>query len=177
MTRYAALLRGVNVNGITIKSADLKALFVELGFDEVRTVLASGNVLFNAVGRGAAKLKARIEKALRERFDYDAWIVLVTQAKLAKVLAAYPFPRQDDELQPYVVFGSDRAALAELMSKAKPVLDDAIERLQAGAGVLYWQVPRGRSTETPVARLCAKPRYKAAITTRNLRTVEKLAQD
>ena len=43
-TRHVALLRGVNVNGITIKSAELKALFVELGFGAVRTVLASGNV-------------------------------------------------------------------------------------------------------------------------------------
>lgn len=69
-TRHVALLRGVNVNGITIKSADLKALFVGLGFDAVRTVLASGNVLFNSedgVESDSDALRGRIQQALRER--------------------------------------------------------------------------------------------------------------
>jgi len=44
--RYVALLAGINVGGRTIKMADLKALFESLGFTEVKTLLASGNVLF-----------------------------------------------------------------------------------------------------------------------------------
>jgi uncharacterized protein (DUF1697 family) len=46
MTDYVALLRGVNVGGITIRSADLRALFLELGLGDARTFLASGNVRF-----------------------------------------------------------------------------------------------------------------------------------
>ncbi|MEJ8846164.1 DUF1697 domain-containing protein [Variovorax rhizosphaerae] len=175
MTRHVALLRGVNVNGITIRSVDLKKLFVELGFANVRTVLASGNVLFDATG-SAATLKKRIEAALRERFAYDAWIVLQTQAQLADVAAAWPFERIDDERHPYVVFSSDAKVLNALIHQSAPI-DPAVERLQAGKGVLYWQCPRGSSTDTPVARLLAKPVYKTSITTRNLRTVEKLTTD
>ncbi|MEJ8859299.1 DUF1697 domain-containing protein [Variovorax robiniae] len=176
MTRHVALLRGVNVNGITIRSADLKALFEKaLGLANVRTVLASGNVLFDDSG-AAATLKRRIEVALRERFGYDAWIVLQTQAQLAAVAAAWPFERIDEERHPYVVFSSDAKALDELTGLAgKP--DPAIERLQAGKGVLYWQCPRGSSTDTPVAKLLAKQKYKASTTTRNLRTIEKLIAD
>ncbi|MCH6229608.1 DUF1697 domain-containing protein [Microbacterium sp. CFH 31415] len=48
MTTWVALLRGVNVGGITIRSADLAEVFAELGFESVRTVLASGNVVFEA---------------------------------------------------------------------------------------------------------------------------------
>ena len=48
MTTWVALLRGVNVNGVTVKSAELGALFRDLGFAEVKTVLASGNVRFEA---------------------------------------------------------------------------------------------------------------------------------
>ena len=51
MTQFVALLRGVNVGGITVKSAELRALFDELGFTDVRTVLASGNVAFDAAKR------------------------------------------------------------------------------------------------------------------------------
>jgi len=173
--RHVALLRGVNVNGITIKSAELKALFVELGFAAVRTVLASGNVLFDTDESGAA-LRSRIEQALRKRFGYDAWIVLLTQKTVAEIAAAYPFERIDDERHPYIVFGSDKAMLDEIMEKAGTV-DADTERLERGKGVLYWQCPRGESLETPVAKLLGKTRYKSSTTTRNLRTVEKLLGD
>jgi uncharacterized protein (DUF1697 family) len=175
-TRHVALLRGVNVNGITIKSADLKALFVELGFDAVRTVLASGNVLFDTDERDAGALRTRIEQALRKRFSYDAWIVLLTQKQVADMAAAYPFERIDEERHPYLVFGSDPAMLDEVMEKAGTV-DPKLERLKQGKGVLYWQCPRGESTDTPVAKLLAKTRYKSSTTARNLRTVEKLLTD
>lgn len=175
-TRHVALLRGVNVNGITIKSADLKALFVELGFGAVRTVLASGNVLFDTDEGDAGALRTRIEQALRKRFDYDAWIVLLKQKTVAEMAAGYPFERIDEERHPYIVFGSDPAMLDEVIEKAGTA-DPKLERLKQGKGVLYWQCPRGESTDTPVARLLAKTRYKSSTTTRNLRTVEKLLTD
>lgn len=175
-TRHVALLRGVNVNGITVKSAELKALFVELGFDAVRTVLASGNVLFDTDERDADALRTRIEQALRDRFGYDAWIVLLTQKQVADMAAAYPFERIDEERHPYLVFGSDPAMLDEVMEKAGTI-DPKLERLKQGKGVLYWQCSRGESTDTPVAKLLAKTRYKSSTTARNLRTVEKLLMD
>ncbi|UVH55524.1 DUF1697 domain-containing protein [Variovorax paradoxus] len=175
-TRHVALLRGVNVNGIAIKSADLKALFVELGFGAVRTVLASGNVLFDTGESDAAALRTRIEQALRKRFGYDAWIVLLTQKTVAEMAAGYPFERIDEERHPYIVFGSDAAMLDEIVEKAGTV-DADVEQLKRGKGVLYWQCPRGESLDTPVAKLLAKTRYKSSTTTRNLRTVEKLLTD
>lgn len=177
-TRHVALLRGVNVNGIAIKSAELKALFAdELGFGAVRTVLASGNVLFDTDTGinegGVAALRTRIEQALRKRFGYDAWTVLLTQKQVAAMAGAYPFERIDDERHPYIVFGSDAALLDELIDKAGTV-DANVEQLKRGKGVLYWQCPRGESLDTPVAKLLAKTRYRSSTTTRNLRTVEKL---
>lgn len=171
--RHVALLRGVNVNGITIRSAELQALFVELGFGAVRTVLASGNVLFDTDETDIAALRQRIEQALRERFGYEAWIVLLAQATVARMAAGYPFERVDEERHPYIVFGSDPAMLDEVMAQAGE-LDAHTDRLQRGDGVLYWELPRGESTDTPVAKLLAKTRYKSSTTTRNLRTVEKL---
>jgi uncharacterized protein (DUF1697 family) len=174
MVRHVALLRGVNVNGIAIKSADLKALFAdELGFGAVRTLLASGNVLFDTDEADAPALRKRIEQALRKRFGYDAWIVLLTQKQVAAMAKAYPFERIDDERHPYIVFGSDAAMLDEVMEKSGSG-DADVEQLKRGKGVLYWQCPRGESLDTPVAKLLAKTRYRSSTTTRNLRTVEKL---
>ncbi|CAA2107465.1 DUF1697 domain-containing protein [Variovorax paradoxus] len=174
MVRHVALLRGVNVNGIAIKSADLKALFAdELGIGAVRTLLASGNVLFDTDEADAPALRKRIEQALRKRFGYDAWIVLLTQKQVAAMAKAYPFERIDDERHPYIVFGSDAAMLDEVMEKSGSG-DADVEQLKRGKGVLYWQCPRGESLDTPVAKLLAKTRYRSSTTTRNLRTVEKL---
>ena len=172
MTRWVALLRGVNVGGITVRSADLRDLFRELGFAEVTTVLASGNVLFDSVGP-AAELKPRIERALGERFGYDAWIVLLDRAALERIAAASPFERDDAAFTPYVVFGSDPAVLREL-ADAAGAPDPAVESVALGDGALYWRVVKGRTIDSPVGRLLAKGRYRTTTTNRNLRTVEKL---
>jgi uncharacterized protein (DUF1697 family) len=174
MTTYVALLRGVNVGGITIKSAELAELFRSLGFGWVRTVLASGNVVFESDETDAAGLKRRIEKALGDRFGYEAWIVLVTRDELEGIVAAFPFGAEREGWHPYVLFASDAAHLAELLAAA-PTLEPADEAIAPGDGVLYWQLRIAvGSTESPFAKLAAKARFKATTTTRNLRTLRKL---
>jgi uncharacterized protein (DUF1697 family) len=174
MTGYVALLRGVNVNGVTVKSAELAELFRSLGFGAVRTVLASGNVSFESDDADAGALKRRIEQALAERFGYDAWIVLVTRAKLAEVVAAFPFDAEREGWHPYVLFASDAEHLAELAAAA-PELDPAEEAIARGDGVLYWQLNiEVGSTNTKLAKLAAKARFKPTTTNRNLRTLQKL---
>ncbi|ANJ26891.1 DUF1697 domain-containing protein [Agromyces aureus] len=180
MTQYIALLRGVNVGGITVKSADLKALFDSMGFEAVRTVLASGNVAFEhdgTTGDGttetSAALKARIEAGLRDRFGYEAWIVLLTRDELERVVGAFPFDAQLEGWHPYVLFGSDAAHLAELAAAAGDV-DDADDVVRAGDGVLYWHNRRERGVGSAFAKLTAKARFKPTTTNRNLRTLAKL---
>ncbi|HET8780530.1 MAG TPA: DUF1697 domain-containing protein, partial [Agromyces sp.] len=143
MTQYIALLRGVNVGGITVKSAGLGELFEELGFEHVRTVLASGNVVFTATDAAAsADLKHRIEQALRDRFGYDAWIVLVTREHVERVVGAFPFDASDAGRQPWVVFGSDEAVLDELVETAADADPDA-DPIARGEGVVYWNPVKG----------------------------------
>ena len=175
MTTYVALLRGINVNGITITMSSLKDLFRGLGFTGVKTVLASGNVIFEA-GPGesdAPALKARIEAALAEAYGYEAWIVLLDTDTLARVVSGYPFDPKRDGWHPYVVFSSDPAALAELLAGADG-LDPHDERVTAGDGVLYWEVRRAVGVKSPFSKLSGKTRYRSSTTTRNLRTLQKL---
>jgi uncharacterized protein (DUF1697 family) len=67
MTRYAAFLRGVNLGKRTVKSAELKAAFEAMGFADVKTLLASGNVLFDA--RASKTLQQKIETGLAMFFS------------------------------------------------------------------------------------------------------------
>lgn len=175
MTTWVALLRGVNVNGITIRSADLAALLRGLGLTDVTTVVASGNARFTADVdvAGRPELKARIEAALRERFDYDAWIVLVTLDELAAAITAYPFDADDDSRQPYVVFCSD-AAVRDALADAAASLDPAEDPAHPGFGVVYWSPEVGRTLDTPFGKLLGRAAYKPTTTTRNLRTLVKI---
>jgi uncharacterized protein (DUF1697 family) len=172
VTRFVALLRGVNVGRIKVTSRELAAMARDLGLDEVRTVLATGNLLFSS-DDGPAALKERIESGLRKTFGYDAWIVLTTVDHVAAVVDAYPFDAEDGGHQPYVLFGSDPDVLDELEAAAGE-LAPADEQVARGDGVLYWECPKGSSTDTPFAKLVAKPKYRSTTTTRNLRTLGKL---
>lgn len=172
MTRFVALLRGVNVGGIKVTSAELAAMARGLGLDDVRTVLASGNLRF-ASGDDAAALKPRIEAALRDTFGYDAWIVLTTADHVAAVVDTYPFDPERDGYQAYVVFGSDRAVLDEIVAAVATLPDDD-EQVAPGDGVVYWQCPKGSTLHTPFAKLVGKARYRSTTTNRNLRTLRKL---
>jgi len=89
---YAAFLRGINVGGHrSIKMADLRAAFAAQGFTDVKTVLASGNVRFEAVESDASALRSTIERCLRQEFGYDIPVLLRTIADLERLQQANPF--------------------------------------------------------------------------------------
>ncbi|MFC6355418.1 DUF1697 domain-containing protein [Luethyella okanaganae] len=177
MTRFIALLRGVNVGGITVTSAELAELFRGLGFDDVRTVLASGNVRFDVLPSEAgaedtAALKRRIESALRERFGYEAWIVLVSSEQLAAIVEGFPFDAKREGWHPYVLFSSASEPLEELLAAA-PMLDDD-DVIEQGEGVIYWHNRRAVGVGSAFSKLSGKARYRSSTTNRNLRTLCKL---
>ena len=180
MTRYVALLRGINVNGITVAMADLADTFHELGYTDIKTVLASGNVIFSidrplADKADVAALKTRIEAALRARFAYEAWIVLVDGESLDRIVRSYPFDGDRDGWHPYVMFSSDPGHLSELAGHAKE-LDATDERIELGHGVLYWEVRKSVGIKSAFSKKSAKVKYRDTTTTRNLHTLHKLLE-
>ena len=170
---YVALLRGINVGGIRINMGELAEVFADLGLQSVQTVLASGNVVFSTTRLEPGALKRSIEAALGKRFGYDAWIVLVTMAELARAVDGFPFEEHAEDRQPYVVFASDTQILTELIRLA-PTLDVEVEQIQQGPGVLYWQVQRGQTLKSNFGKAASAARYKSTTTTRNLRTLRKI---
>ncbi len=172
MTEWVALLRGVNVGGITIRSAELRDMLSTMGLTDVRTFLASGNAAFRSPRR-REELKPAIEAALGERFGYDAWIVLVTRAEVEAAITSFPFDATDAARQPWVIFCVDTATREELTDAAR-ALDDGVDPVAAGPDVIYWNPEKGRSTDTPFAKVIARATYKARTTNRNLRTLQKI---
>ena len=171
MTRYAAFLRGVNVGGVNLKMADVAKAFEHAGFTNVRTILASGNVLLESRS-GVAAVRKKAESALREAFGYDAWVLAYDIETLAAISAAFPFERDVEGHHSYVTFVTDDNVLDELAALAKDAPAD--EQIRRGAGVIYWQVPKTGTLDTTIGKTMGKKRYKSATTSRNLRTIEKV---
>lgn len=174
MHTYAVFLRGINVGGVRIAMKDLAGALSAAGYEGVSTLLASGNVVLDARTADPAALKADIEAVLRERFGYEAWVIVTTPSQLAAIVAAYPFPAVEDGIQrhDYVVLAADPEAVQAVLAACPE--PSAGELAAAGDGVLYWQVPRGSSLETRVARELGRARHKAVLTTRNMNTLRKV---
>jgi uncharacterized protein (DUF1697 family) len=171
MTRFAAFLRGVNVGGVNLKMAEVATALSDAGFTNVRTILATGNVLLES-SSGVAAVRKKAEAALRERFGYEAWVLAYDIDTVRSISEAYPFEREVDGYQSYVTFVTDAAVLDELA--ALPA--GSGEKIARGTGVIYWQVPKGSTLDSTIGKTMGKPRYKSSTTTRNLRTLVKVLQ-
>jgi len=171
MTKYIAFLRGINVGNIRIKMADLKAMFEGLGFQEVKTYLQTGNVVFESPKAHEA-LKPMLEKALSETFHYQAYVLLYLFDELADIIAQYPMTR-DESHHAYVIF-IDKPAVFEELRTIAATLGEESANIMAGNNVIYWKVPIGQSTDTPFSKASAKSKYKSSVTVRNVKTLEKM---
>ena len=172
MSRYVAFLRGINVGGINIKMADLTRTFEALGFTDVKTILASGNVRFTTSKKNSPALKREVESALTERFGYEAWVIILDIATVVDIIRGYPFGEDDVSKQPWVMFLGDPSVRDDLLSVAGD-LDPSVERLEPSDGVIYWEVTKEETVNSVFGKHNSKARFKPHITTRNLRTLRK----
>lgn len=176
MNSYAVFLRGINVGGISIKMADLKAALAELPFEGVKTLLASGNVVLSSA-LDAPTVKKGFEKCLRDAFGYDAWVVVLDGARVAELVDSCPYPPDDKTTHSYITLSSDAAVLDELFDAGSALgsaADGGVDLVRLGPEAIAWLAPAGGTIDSPFSKVTAKARYKAATTTRNLRTMIKV---
>lgn len=171
MTRYAAFLRGVNVGGVNLKMAEVAKALEDAGFTNVRTILASGNVLLDSRS-GVDAVRKKAEKALRDTFGYDAWVLAYDIETVDTISKSFPFERELEGHHSYVTFVTDADVLDELAALAKDA--GSHEKIERGEGVIYWQVPNTGTLDTTIGKTMGKKRYKSSTTTRNLRTLDKV---
>ena len=91
MPRYVAFLRGVSPQ--SAKSADLKRSFESAGFMNVKTILSSGNVAFDAPSKSEATLEQRSEAALQEALGRTFYTIVRSSAYLKELLAEDPYTK------------------------------------------------------------------------------------
>ena len=118
-----ALIRGINVGRAKrVSMGDLRALFVRLGYANVRTLLNSGNVLFESPRAKPLKLAAAIEAAISENCGFSAPVSVITAAELAAIIGENPLLHVAvDHSRHLVAFAGNRGSLAAL----RPLLKES----------------------------------------------------
>lgn len=173
MTTYVALLRGVNVGKAKrVPMADWKALMAGLGYANIRTLLNSGNAVFEAKGkRSVATHAANIRKTLLDNLGVDAAVVVKSAEDLKRIAAANPWAKEAlDASRLLVAFAPDAVTLAGLAPVAERV--EGADRFHVGPDAAYLWCPDGILESPAAAALLGKAGR--AVTTRNWATVGKL---
>jgi uncharacterized protein (DUF1697 family) len=179
MSRYAAFLRGMNVGGHRLTNKELCAHFEAMGFAQVATFRASGNVVFAITERDAdrgseERLQARIEQALEQELGYAVPTFLRSHAEVRAIAAAQPFTAERvqssaGKLQVLLLAGEpSKRARSEVLAMASE--EDA---LALAGRELYW-LPSGGLLESALD-LKAIDRLLGAGTMRTKGTLEQIA--
>jgi uncharacterized protein (DUF1697 family) len=103
MTKYVALLRGVMPTNPNMKSDKLKAFFNELGFNNVQTVITSGNVIFESSENNVALLETRIEEALPIKLGFTSSTIVRSKDILKSLADSKPYKELDHGKQSYLL--------------------------------------------------------------------------
>jgi uncharacterized protein (DUF1697 family) len=173
MTRYVALLRGINVGGKNlIRMSDLKACFEANGFVGATTYIASGNVLFASDEKQRDRLTQRIEEILTKRFGYTASVVLRSQNQMRDTVRRAPAGFGESPDYRYDVIFLKEPVTAEAALEVVPTRE-GVDEVHGGPGVLYYSRLAAKAAQSKLTRVIGMPIYKS-MTIRNWNTTTRL---
>lgn len=175
MPRFVALLRGINVGGHNVKMERLRELFATLGYADVSTFIASGNVIFETAEEDERVLAAQIEAQLHAGLGYAVPTFLRTPAELAVAAAREPWPAEElaaPESALYVSFFAVEPPpemLRRLLALCTPDDDFAVYGRE-----LFW-LRRRRISASSIPDAALNRAIGLSSTMRNATTVRRLA--
>jgi uncharacterized protein (DUF1697 family) len=166
---YVALLRGINLgarNRVAMK--DLRALIEELGGENVRTYLQSGNVVFG----GRALSEEAIAKGSRESLGVDVTVLVRTKAELEKIVRGNPFAKADPSTL-HVTFLDGAPDKARVKKLGEQTFDP--DAFDVTGREVYLRCPNGYG-RSKLSNAFLEKQLGVAGTTRNWKTVTALAE-
>jgi uncharacterized protein (DUF1697 family) len=175
MAKYVAFLRAINVGGRTLKMDQLRGLFEALGFSNVETFIASGNVIFDSTSKSTKAIEKKIEDYLQGTLGYEVATFIRSTAEVAAVACYKPF--SDSELNAegntlYVGFLAGEPS-AEATQKLKSFATE-IDDFHVSGREVYW-LCRKKFSESGFSGARLEKTLGMKATLRNSTTVKKLA--
>jgi uncharacterized protein (DUF1697 family) len=173
MSRVVAFLRAINVGGHTVKMDALRGLFVEMGFANVTTYIASGNVLFDA-DEPLKELESGIESRLRQALGYEVATFLRSSTQVATVAEYQPFVADETArvfglMVAFLKAPPGKAAWERVLGYRRESDDFAVHGRE-----VYW-LRRAQQSETNFSGATLERALGGPATVRNITTVRKLA--
>jgi len=172
MARFVALLRGINVGKAKrIAMADLRALLESLGCTQVRTLLNSGNAVFDSSRSAQAKLAQTIQSAIAKNLGVDTFVIVKSAHDFSQVVAGNALAKHCTDSSRLLVALTQNEQVLETLT-ALGQADWGAEALHVGSHAAYVWCADGILQSTAAVALMKG--LADAGTTRNWATVEKI---
>jgi uncharacterized protein (DUF1697 family) len=171
--KYLALLRGINVGGKNIiKIDELKKIFGEMKFTDVKTYIQSGNVIFRDYENDQIKIQKKIERTLFKKFNYKINIRILTFFEINEIVNNKPEGFGEDNENKYDVIYlikplETKDAIKEIKTR------DGVDKMFEGKNVLYISRLIKNLSKSYFSKIIDTPIYQN-ITIRNWNTTKKL---
>ncbi len=137
MARYAAFLGSINVGGNRLAMVDLREALEREDFEEVETVVASGNVLFSHDERPSDGLSDKLAYILRDRFDIDSFVAVRSRDEVRAAIEGNPFHRAGEDKFVHTHFLAGQPSSEQFADIIEAYAQRGPEKLAAGDRALY----------------------------------------
>jgi uncharacterized protein (DUF1697 family) len=175
MVTCAAFLRGINVGGHkSVPMNDLKKAFESLRFKNVRTLLASGNVIFETVPVSTTALQQKIEEKLEKYFGLNISVLIRTMDELQQLSELQPFKgiTVTPKIQLYVTFFSEKTKSNLKIPYVSP--DKSLKILQVSNNMVFSCVTLSPGSGTIKLMKILEKEFGQNVTTRNWNTIVRI---
>lgn len=176
MKKYVALLRGINVGGNKkVSMVELKKLFQSLGFENPKTLLASGNVIFEAEESPIEALTEQLEKTFQKEFGFEIPTIVIPISEIEEYVQKNPFKNiqitKDTRL--YVIFLKEK--LVKVPEKDEYTKYEHFKVLLVTCNAVFSCLTLIREGQTLKLMESLEREFGKNVTTRNWNTVVKIA--
>ncbi|MGA9121526.1 MAG: DUF1697 domain-containing protein [Bacteroidota bacterium] len=175
MKRYIAFLRAINVGGRTVKMDKLTQLFESLGFTDVDTFLASGNVIFRSGEEAESQLQKEIEASLGKTLGFTVATFLRSDEEVAEVARYKPFRGTVLQSAQALNIGFLAAPLGRKDGKTLMQFKTTIDDFHIHGREIYWLCQKKQS-ESTFSNVSFEKALGIRATFRGINTIQKLAQ-
>lgn len=169
--KLVAFLRGVNVNGTSMKMAEVCEVFSENDCTEVSSVLATGNIIFNS-DFDKDILKDKLEKALSKHFNYEAFLFVKSAEEIKTIFKNNPFPKDNNfHVYSFITISKLEQDLLDYFNNTEKPEGEEAKILNQN---FYWKVKKASTLDSNFGKILGKKMYKNSLTSRNINTIEKI---
>ncbi|MBR0138100.1 MAG: DUF1697 domain-containing protein [Erysipelotrichaceae bacterium] len=178
MERYIALLRGINISGKNkIPMPELKEGFIHMGFNEVKTHLNSGNIIFNSDEADIALLSEEIRNMISERFDLDIPVLVIPQQELKRQLESAPewWGSEDKAIYDNLIFIFPEYT-AQMICEKIGEPSEGLEQIFIHEKVIFWSFDLARHAKANWWKKTAMAGIGEMMTIRTANTSRKIAE-